>query len=125
MPQRLVKLVNAGISAGTASMICGDTQDNVFAAGTTQATATAIYGDNVTVINTAASTGVVLTGAQFSAGDSMMIANLGANALLVYPPVGSVINALSANAGFSVAAGKVARIYVRADATKLIAGVSA
>lgn len=36
-------------------------------------------------------------------GDSVNVYNKGANALLIYPPVGGVINGLSTNAGYSVA----------------------
>jgi len=125
MPQRLVKMVNAGLSAGTAAMIGGDIQDNVTATGTTQATAAPIYGDNVIVTTTPASSGVIFSGASLSAGDILQVYNLGANALLVYPVVGSTINALAVNAGFSVAAGKAAFFTVRANSTTMVAGLSA
>lgn len=125
MPQRTTKIVGAGISAGTAAVISGDCQDNVTAAGTTQATATPIYGDTVVITTAAASTGVVFSGPAFTSGDDCIVANLGANALLVYPALGGQINALAVNAGFSIAAGKSAVFVARADATKFIAGLTA
>jgi len=107
MSNRLSKMVNAGLSAMTASMIAGDLQTGVTAAGTTQSTAAAVYGDNVVVTSCAAGAGVILsTNASFAAGDDVFMTNQGANALTVYPPVGGQINALGANVGFSIAAGK-------------------
>jgi hypothetical protein len=68
---------------------------------TTQATALQL-GSDINVCSTvAASTGVILQA--MNPGDEVIVRNGGANALLVYPPVGGTINALSANAGYSVA----------------------
>jgi hypothetical protein len=98
-----------GDSRMGAAQIAGDLQGGVTALGTTQATAQAVYGDNVVVTTAAASSGVILSGnAGFAPGDDVFVANQGANALTVYPPVGGQINALGANVGFSVAAGKAA-----------------
>jgi hypothetical protein len=124
MPQRATKLMGGGISAVTASIISGDLQDNVTATGSTQATAVSIYADITVVTTAAASTGVIIGGASFQAGDGLIVHNLGANAVLVYPPVGGQINALSVNAGFSVAAGKQAFIWARTGTT-FVAGVTA
>lgn len=110
--------------AATFSPVVGDMQDSITAAGATQATATAVNADNVIVTTAAAGTGVILSGPTFSAGDQVMVFNLGANALLVYPPVGGVINALAANAGFSIAAGKSAVFYAR-TAINFVAAASA
>lgn len=125
MPQRTTKIIGAGMPAGTALQISGDCQDNVTAAGSTQATATPVSGDTVVVTTTAASTGVILSGPSFSSGDDCIVCNLGANALLVYPPLGGQINALAVNAGFSIATGKSAVFVARADASKFIAGLTA
>jgi len=124
MPQRLVKMVHAGLSAGTAAMVGGELQDNVTAAGSTQATATNVYGDIVCVTTAAASTGVILGGETFSPGDNLQVTNLGANSLSVYPPVGGQINALGVNAAFAVAAGKSALITARSS-TAFLAALSA
>jgi hypothetical protein len=124
MPQRATKLMGGGIPAITASVISGDIQDSVTATGSTQATAANIFGDIVVITTAAASTGVIIGGASFQAGDGCIVHNLGANAVLVYPPLGGQINALAVNAGFSVAAGKQALIWARTGTT-FIAGVTA
>ena len=109
MSNRASKLLGAGIAAAAANQIAGDVQTAVSAAGTTQATATAVYGDNVQVTTVGASSGVILSGPTFGPGDDVFIANnTGTNALTVYPPVGGQINALGTNAGFSIGANKSA-----------------
>jgi len=109
MSTRASKLLGSGLPARAASAIAGDVQNTVTAAGTTQGTATTVYGDNVIVTTCPASAGVVLsTDSGFGPGDDVFVANQGANACLVYPPSGAQINALAVNAGFSVAAGKSA-----------------
>lgn len=108
MSNRATKIVGAGMAPSAASQIAGDVQGGVTAAGTTQATAQAVYGDNVVVTTCAAGAGIILSGPGFGPGDDVFVANQGANACLVYPPVGYQINALGVNAGFSVAAGKAA-----------------
>lgn len=85
----------------------------ISAAGTTQATATAL-SKQVNLITTSTSgAGVILMALVFVAGAcvEILVMNAGANALLVYPPSGSLINALAANAAFSIAAGAAARFY--------------
>jgi hypothetical protein len=70
-------LVQAGIFGNTAAAILGDVATGVSAAGTTQATATALTA-NVNVIGTAAaSSGVVLPASE--AGDVIEVYNQGAN----------------------------------------------
>lgn len=85
-------------------------------AGTTQAGAALIQHEFAEFGTVAASSGARLpTPAEaggLQAGDKYTVANMGANALLVYPPVGGKVNTLSANAGFSVGAGKVADFHV-------------
>jgi hypothetical protein len=46
-------------------------------------------------------------------GAEVTVKNLGANAVLVYPATGGAINALAANAGFSVAAAGQGRFLGR------------
>ena len=104
MSNRASKLVGVGLAPLAASQVAGDAQTGVVAAGTTQATATPVYGDNVHVGTAAASSGVILSGnSSFGPGDTVFVQNAGANAVLIYPPVGTQINALGANAGFSLA----------------------
>tara|TARA_R110000868_G_scaffold335787_2_gene596651 strand:- start:3649 stop:4014 length:366 start_codon:yes stop_codon:yes gene_type:complete len=95
------KMMGGGMSSVMAQAINGDVNSAVSAAGTTQATATAINAGNVVVTTAAASSGVILPSGVI--GDDLGILNLGANAVTVYPPVGEQINALSANTGFLLA----------------------
>lgn len=91
---------------GTAPSISGmlqSAQNGVSAAGTTQATATALTGDIVVVSTVAAGAGVVLAAA--AAGKSQMLVNKGANAVLVYPAGTDAIDALAAGVAISVPAG--------------------
>jgi len=77
----------------------------VSAAGTTQGTATALVSNinNVTVV-TAAAAGVILPTAV--AGMRILVRNSdSADTLSIYPATGGTINALAANAAFTLAAG--------------------
>ena len=107
MSNRASKLVGAGLAPLTAAQVAGDVQSGVVAAGTTQAGATLVYGDNILVGTCAAGAGILLsTNSAFGPGDDVYVSNQGANACLVYPPVGAQINALGVNAGFSIATTK-------------------
>ena len=83
------------------------------AAGTTQATGLVLSSSVNVVATTAAGTGVVLPAAQ--PGMTVVVMNLGANSLAVYPASGSAIDALGANAAFSLATpGRVMFIAISA-----------
>jgi hypothetical protein len=98
------RLMGVGCSAGQAVNICGDVQDSITAAGTTNADATPLSAAINRVTTTAASTGVRLMLPE--SGSGVVVINSGANALLVYPGTGAQINALTVTTGgFSVAAG--------------------
>lgn len=84
-------------------------------AGTTQGTATAITKQTNEFTTVAASSGARLPSPE--QGEFIFVANAGANALSVYPNTGHSINALAANAAFSLAAGKNA-LFWAATATK-------
>lgn len=90
----------------------------VSAAGTAQSDATVLSVAANLVTTVAASSGVslpILT----EIGDEVLVANGGANALLVYPPAdgsNGKINNLTANAGYSIAVNKGAR-FLRLTAT--------
>jgi len=85
----------------------------VAAAGTTQATATAITDEIIVISNNTAANGVVLPVA--TAGQKFFITPaLVTNAPLVYPPVGGSINFGTANAGVAIAARKMA-IFIALD----------
>jgi hypothetical protein len=91
-------------------------------AGTTQGTATAITKQTNEFTTVAAGTGGILPSPE--QGEFICVANAGANALSVYPASGHSINALAANAAFSLAAGKNAMFWA-ATATKWYANLSA
>lgn len=94
-------LVVGGISAQAAIAIQGRVASSLTAAGTTQADALALPADINQFTTVGSGAGTILP--PMSAGDSVTLYNGGANALLVYPPVGGLINGLSANAAYSVA----------------------
>lgn len=96
------RIVASGLSAINAQAIQGTVANALTATGSTQGTALALGADLNRFTTVAASTGAILPA--MNPGDNMQVFNGGANALLVYPPVGGTINALAANAGYSVAA---------------------
>lgn len=77
------------------------------ALGSSQGTAYIIpLGQDLSVFTTvAASTGALMP-AGIGPSEEYAIANHGANALLVYPPLGGTISTGAANVGYSIAAGK-------------------
>lgn len=90
-------------AAAAASDVIASTATGLTSTGTSQATALLISADANFVSTVAASTGVILYNGVV--GDSCFIVNdAGANALTVYPPVGSKFNNLSTNTGFSLSA---------------------
>lgn len=112
-------ITSQGFTNVQAQAIAGSIATGLTALGSTQATAAVCEG-SVNVFSTvAASTGVVLgapipavigspVAAQhalsiLSAGDSVLIANHGANTLSVYPPVGGKIDNGTANTAVTVA----------------------
>lgn len=78
---------------------------NRTAAGATQTTATQVTTDFEVYSTVALGTGAILPNF-LSVADQGWVFNHGANALLVYPPVGGKISTLAINVGFSVPAGK-------------------
>jgi hypothetical protein len=96
------RLTAAGIAAPAAKAIQGTAANNLTATGSTQATALPLPADACKFTTVAASTGAIIPPS--NAGDSGVVFNGGANALLLYPPTGGTINGLSANAGYSIAA---------------------
>jgi len=119
------EIMAGGISAIAADSITGSQTTGITATGSTQLDAKALTTTDNAVSTAAAGTGVILP--QWATpGDDFMVYNGGANALLVYPPLGSsaTINAGAANAGFSVATTKSAR-FKMLSATVWVAGLSA
>lgn len=78
------------------------------AAGSTQGTALAIpSGQDASIFTTTGSgTGAILPSAGLTRGEEYVVANHGANALLIYPATGGTIGNASVNAGYSLASGK-------------------
>jgi hypothetical protein len=114
MPNSVRNIMGAGEPALVAQMASGTIADGLTATGSTQATGYAMSTDTAVFTTVAASTGAVLPGSTLAQpGDEVVVANLGANALSVYPPVGGAINSLAANTALSVAAGKVAYFIAR------------
>ena len=101
-------IMRGGISAGAAKAINGDVNSAISAAGTTQATATALTAGINVITTAAASSGVRLSNTEI--GDEYEIFNLGANAVTVYPPTSGQINALSANTGFTLATNTAVKV---------------
>jgi hypothetical protein len=97
-------LAAAGLSPIPIQALCG--QVNLVApAGTNQATATALFAAEVTLIlSSSPGTGVILP--TLTLGDAMQVSNHSANSITVYPPVGSTIGTGATNAGVSLASGK-------------------
>jgi hypothetical protein len=95
------RLVQAGLSPTAAAAIQGTVAPAVIAAGTTQGTATQLGADNNDVSTVPANSGVILPA--MNPGDDVTVYNGGANALLIYPPVGGQIKGLGVNVGYSLA----------------------
>ena len=111
----LSKLVGMGAPPAGAQFMVGDVAAGLIATGATQGTALAMSANFAQFTTVAAGTGAILPAVAavpmlgVSNGDSIEVFNLGANALAVYPPVGSTINSLAANTSLAVPAGKGAR----------------
>ena len=100
MPRQNVMVV-AGVSAAAAAAGVGLSSTGLVATGSTQAGALVLPADVNKFTTVAAGTGCIIP--PLNGGDNIVVVNSGANALLLYPPVGSTINALSANTGYSIA----------------------
>ena len=124
MPNSTKNIMGAGVPPLTAQQISGTLSDGLIATGNSQATALALQANANVVTTTAASTGVLLP-AGTSPGDEVMVANLGASSLAVYPSTGGTIGTGAANASFAVGAGKTGYFIARADGVSWIAILSA
>ena len=100
------RMMASGISAGAANNISGDVSAALTAAGTNKATSLALSSAVNYLGTVGSSTGVSLPA--MNQGDLVEVYNNGANAVLVYTTIGvsDVINAQSANGGFTVSAAK-------------------
>src|SRR5579859_4768871 len=96
------RLTVSGISAIAADAIQGTTVNNLTATGSTQGTALTLPADICKVTTASGTQGVIIPPS--NSGDSGTVFNGSGNALLLYPPVGAIINGLSTNAAYSIAA---------------------
>lgn len=92
----------------------------IAAAGTTQATATAIGNESpiVNIPNNTAANGVILPTAAYIGQNISIFPLLVTTAPLVYPPVGGTINNGTVNAGVAITARKLA-LFIALDRTGL------
>lgn len=97
--QYLLSLLNAAASSQSTSTV--DT--GLVATGTNQATALQLVKQWNEVDTVAPGTGVLLSA--YQKGQAQTVFNQGANALLIYPPPGSQIDALGVNVAYSLASG--------------------
>lgn len=102
------RLTGSGLAPLPAQNIAGNVANSLTAAGTTQGTALLVTEELNVFTTVASSTGAILR-SDLGPGDEQEVANYGANALTVYPPVGGKIQNGSLNAGFSVGTNKTAR----------------
>jgi len=107
------RIMGAGNSPFAAVAIAGDLADNLTATGTTQTDALGLTSVFNIVGTTAASTGVRLMTSEPAC--EVVVKNLGANTLNVYPATGQAINALAANAAYTISAGASATFLGRAS----------
>ena len=110
------RLVGSGVPPQTARNINGTFSAGQTSAGTSQATGF-LQTDDATEFTTVGASSACTLNSNNEAGDEIIIANAGSNALLVYPEVGSQINALGANASFSLTNGKTA-LFKKVSATQ-------
>lgn len=117
MPGFQADVMGAGMAAGAAAAINGDRLASQTATGSAQADAFALTASSTEFTTVAAGTGARLPGtsSRVVGGDILAVFNQGANALLVYPPVGFKIGLAATNAGVSVASGKSALFAARGD----------
>lgn len=119
----VANLMAFGCSGFEAIAIVGDVANNLTALGSTQGTALKLSAVNSIVTTAAASTGVQVP--PMGPGDTIQVANLGANALLVYPITGGTVQGGAANAGYSVPTLKTLQLTARDGVGNLIAVLSA
>lgn len=118
------RMVAAGISAIQAQAIQGTVANTLTATGTSSQTASFPLAADVNRFTTVAANAGALLPAM-NPGDEVIIFNGGANALLVFPPVGGTINALGANNSYSVATATPLVIVVCVTPTLYLASQSA
>lgn len=102
-------LMQLGMAPSLAIEVLGRVQAAQTATGSTQTDAFQLTTSTTVFTTVAAGTGARLPSVEAPA--TFVVANLGANALLVYPATGQTINTGAANASLSVPAGKTAQFW--------------
>jgi hypothetical protein len=101
-------LTGSGLAAQAAQNIVGSVSNNQTATGSSsQANSFAIASD-ITIFTVAASNSGARLPSTLSAGDIVTIANYDANTMLIYPPVGGILNGGSLNASVNLVTKKSA-----------------
>lgn len=112
MAQQLKYLMGLGFGALTARGICGTIVDNLASAGTSQADALQLTEDINIIVTVAANSGVRLPPVP-QPGDEILVSNVGANPLNVYPGVGGSIQGAAVNAPYTLSANASASFTAR------------
>jgi len=112
-PTEILKTV--GFTPNQVSALGGSIRSGVTAAGANSAAATVVTQDIIFVSTAAASTGIRISKAE--RGRMVLVANGGANAVLVYPPTGGTLNGGATDAGVSVPVGKSALFFFQNELT--------
>jgi len=101
-------LAGTGIAPATAQNIVGTVLNTQTATGSSsQANSFAITAD-ITIFTVAASNSGARLPTTATAGDNFFIANYDANTMIIYPPVGGILNGGSLNAGVNLTTKKSA-----------------
>lgn len=102
-------LMQMGCAPGLAAEICGRVASGLTATGTLQSDALLAPAIINVVTTTATGTGIRLPPGDV--GTSMIVSNLGANTLLIYPSVGQSFNTSAVNAGFNLASTRSVQFF--------------
>lgn len=102
------EMISSGLFGTQSDAINGSNALAITAAGSTQATAAPLPASTNVLTTVAASTGVILPVSDL--GDEVFVANLGANTVNVFPPVGGKVGTAAVNAAATQAT-NVSRTY--------------
>ena len=110
-------LMGVGLPSQVAQALGGSYALGKTATGSTNADAYALTAATTEFTTTAASTGAILpsTSGRVLLGDQLLVCNMGANTLKVYPPVGYKINAGTTDAAVSISTLKTAIFFPKGD----------
>lgn len=123
MQRKIMEGVSGALPRASAEAILGTIATGLTAAGTLQTDALALTKATSVLSTVAIGAGAILERG-LEIGDEAIVVNLGANACLVYPPVGGAIQTGATNAAFSVGVGKTA-CFKKVSTTLFVAVLSA